>query len=104
MAAIPKIEYKLVATGPPWWKQLFSKERLQGWWHLGFQNWKNEIITTWIHKTWKWKGFILRPVLYALYVSPLQDLTEIDMFTNDNYPIETGKNIAEIKIAESKSN
>ena len=43
------------------------------------------------------QGSILGPVLYALYISPLHDLTELDMFADDNFPIVTGKNIEDIK-------
>ena len=36
-------------------------------------------------------GLHSRPLLYDIYISPLHDLTELDMFTDDNFPIVTGK-------------
>ena len=43
-----------------------------------------------------WCG-ILGPVLYALSVSQLNDITEVDMFADDNYPIEIVVNIDNLK-------
>ena len=39
------------------------------------------------------KGSVLGPVLYALFVSPLFDLTKITNFADDNFCLEWNKNI-----------
>ena len=39
------------------------------------------------------QGSILGPLLYAIYVAPLQDLYEITMFADDNYPLASDSNL-----------
>ena len=39
---------------------------------------------------------IIGPFLYALYVAPLQDLTECILFADDNFPMETSNDINQL--------
>ena len=39
------------------------------------------------------QGSILGPLLYAIYVAPLQDLYEITLFADDNYPLASDSNL-----------
>ena len=51
------------------------------------------------------QGSILGPFLYAIYVSPIQDLQKITMFADDNFPLLSNSNLTnlitefEIKLA-----
>ena len=42
------------------------------------------------------QGFILGPILYAIYVSPLSDLTDITNFSDDNFGIEWSDTINDL--------
>ena len=51
------------------------------------------------------QGSILGPFLYAIYVAPLQDLYEITLFADDNYPLASNKDLnILIKQFEEKMN
>ena len=39
------------------------------------------------------QGSILGPFLYAIYVAPIQDLYEITMFADDNYPLSSNQDL-----------
>ena len=40
------------------------------------------------------QGSVLGPILYALFVSPLLDLTQLTNFADDNYCVEWNANLA----------
>ena len=40
------------------------------------------------------QGSVLGPILYALFVSPLFDLTEIVNFADDNFCVESHRDLA----------
>ena len=42
------------------------------------------------------QGSILGPILYALFVSPLFDLTKMTLFADDNYVVRRNKHLTEL--------
>ena len=42
------------------------------------------------------QGSILGPFLYAIYVAPIQDLYEITLFADDNYPLASNSNLTNL--------
>ena len=49
-------------------------------------------LQMWVHSTQSLVGVFL----YALYVAPLQDLTECILFADDNFPMETSKEMTQL--------
>ena len=42
------------------------------------------------------QGSVLGPILYALFVSPLFDLTQLTNFADDNFYLEWNTNLVEL--------
>ena len=55
-------------------------------WSIGFKKSRLSDIGT-------IQGSILGPFLYAIYVAPLQDLHEITLFADDNFPLASNTDL-----------
>jgi hypothetical protein len=51
------------------------------------------------------QGSVLGPVLFALFILPIMEIDDVDVYADDNYLLKVGRNIAEAKtVIESSAN